>query len=143
MVTYPHLLLNFKLYAGTAGEDGLALARTGERVAAAADRTVAAAPQTPDLRLIAERTALSVGAQSVDAFDPGRGNGRISLEAVAAGADVVGDGTRLLVGGGISTSEDVRRAFELGADVVGASSAFLEADDRRAWLADATAAMAT
>ena len=141
MVTYPHLLLNFKLYAGTAGEDGLALARTGERVAAAADRTVAAAPQTPDLRLIAERTALSVGAQSVDAVDPGRGNGRISLEAVAAGA--VGDGTRLLVGGGISTSEDVRRAFELGADVVGASSAFLEADDRRAWLADATAAMAT
>ncbi len=42
--------------------------------------------------------------------------------------------TRVLVGGGISDAADVERALELGADAAGAASAFVEADDRRAWL---------
>lgn len=42
--------------------------------------------------------------------------------------------TKVLLGGGISTGDDVARAFELGADAAGAASAAVEADDRRAWL---------
>jgi triosephosphate isomerase len=38
--------------------------------------------------------------------------------------------TRVLVGGGVSTSEDVRLAFELGADAAGAASAVSLADDK-------------
>jgi triosephosphate isomerase len=85
---YPHFLLNYKLYEGTAGEAGLALARTVEAVAERTGATFALAPQTPDLARIAATTSLPVVAQSVDAFEPGRGTGRVSLPSVAAaGAD--------------------------------------------------------
>lgn len=87
---YPHFLLNYKLYEGTAGAEGLALARTIEAVAERTGATVALAPQTPDLSRVAAETSVPVVAQSVDAFAPGRGTGRISLPSVAAaGADGV------------------------------------------------------
>jgi triosephosphate isomerase (TIM) len=43
-------------------------------------------------------------------------------------------GTRVLVGGGISTAEDVRLAFEQGAHASGAASAVSLADDRESLL---------
>lgn len=54
-------------------------------------------------------------------------------EFLAAVGDVDPE-VRVLLGGGISTAEDVARAFELGADAAGAASAALGADDREAWL---------
>lgn len=81
---YPHFLVNFKVYPGTTGESGLDLARILERVAAETGTHLAVAPQTPDLRLVAERTELPVVAQAVDPVDPGRGNGAILPEAAAA-----------------------------------------------------------
>ncbi|MHC3439887.1 triose-phosphate isomerase [Natrialbaceae archaeon A-gly3] len=42
--------------------------------------------------------------------------------------------TRVFVGGGVRTGEDVARAFELGVDATGAASAALEAEDRDVWL---------
>lgn len=42
--------------------------------------------------------------------------------------------TKVLLGGGITTPEDVARSFELGADAAGAASAAVQADDRQAWL---------
>ena len=42
--------------------------------------------------------------------------------------------TRVFVGGGVRTGEDVTRAFELGVDATGAASAAIEAEDREAWL---------
>lgn len=222
-LAYPHFLINYKVYEGTAGEDGLALAELIESVGSETGRTFAVAPQTPDIRLLAEETSLEVVAQSVDALESGRGNGRISLEAVAdAGADGVminhpespdsltdvahlvegcaerdlesivcvhshemGEAalafdpdcllfenpadvatdramprtdpgrlerfvelveetnprTRVMAGGGISVARDVEGAFELGVDAAGAASAFLEADDRRAWLTDVATAL--
>ena len=222
-LAYPHFLVNCKTYDGTAGADGLALARTIETVAAETGTAFAVAPQTPDLRLLAAETELGVVAQSIDALESGRDNGRISLEAVAdAGADGVlinhpespdsltdvahlvegcadvglesivcvhsrelaraalafdpdcllfenpadvatdramsrtapdrlerfvelvaaeNPRTRVMAGGGISVAEDVERAFELGVDAAGAASAFLEAEDRRAWLGDVAAAI--
>ncbi|RLM53945.1 triose-phosphate isomerase [Halobellus sp. Atlit-31R] len=89
-LTYPLLLLNYKIYEGTAGVEGLELARTIEAVGRRTGATVAVAPQTPDLHRIAAETSLPVVAQSVDAGSAGRGNGQISVAAVAAaGADGV------------------------------------------------------
>lgn len=86
----PHFLVNFKVYPGTAGEAGLALARTAERIAGETGAPIAVAPQTPDVRLVAEATDRPVVAQAVDPVDPGRGNGAILPEAVTrAGADGV------------------------------------------------------
>lgn len=42
--------------------------------------------------------------------------------------------TRVLLGGGITTANDVAKSFDLGADAAGAASAAVQADDRRAWL---------
>lgn len=213
---YPNFLLNFKIYEGTAGTDGLALAKTIEAVAKATDGTFVVAPQTPDIERIGRQTSLPVVAQSVDSVRPGRGNGRISLPAVeAAGADgvlinhpesqstlsetteliagcakrdlesivcvdsiemgravlafdpdcllfenpediateqsmtethperieefvamvaEVNPQTSVLLGGGVSTGTDVRRALELGADGAGAASAFIDASDKDGWL---------
>lgn len=89
-LAYPHFLVNFKIYEGTAGEEGLELARTIEAVQDRTGASFAVAPQTPDLERVARETSLSVIAQAIDATRPGRGNGDISLQAVeATGADGV------------------------------------------------------
>lgn len=223
-LTYPHFLLNYKIYDGTAGGDGLAIAKTIESVQEETGGRFVLAPQTPDLTWVARNSSLPVVAQSVDAASPGRGNGDVSLQAVAtAGAegvvlnhpesrhsfsavarfvsacrdcgldsivcvdsiqmgqaalafdpdcllfeepsDIESDQsmvqshperveefvsmvseerpeTRVLLGGGISTPDDVRSAFELGVDAAGAASAFVDAPDRRAWLTDVGAVLA-
>ena len=224
-LTYPHFLLNFKCYEGTAGEAGLELARTIEAVQRRTGATFAVAPQIPDIHRVAEATDLPVVAQSVDALEPGRGNGQVSLEAVAeAGAagllvnhpespaefsevgdivagctehglesivcvdsidlgraaltfdpdcllfenpaDIASDRalartdpervdafvsmvgsenpeTRVLLGGGISTAADVAASLDHGADAAGAASAFVDANDREAWLAAIAEALTT
>jgi triosephosphate isomerase len=82
-----HFLVNFKVYPGTAGEDGLEFARTVDRVADETDTNLAVAPQTPDLRMVARQVSVPVVAQALDPVPPGRGNGAILPEAVAgAGA---------------------------------------------------------
>ena len=207
----PYFWVNFKAYPGTAGGDGLALARTIERVQQETGVRFVLSPQTPDVRMIAEETDLAVMAQRADAVDAGRGMGVILPETVAAaGADAlainhaeyretlddiatliercrdtglhsvvsahgleagraavtfepdtivfevpadiatdraitqthpdrvrefvemvreVTEHTHVFVGGGISSSDDVAKAFELGADAVGAASAVVGADD--------------
>lgn len=87
---YPLFLVNYKLYDGTVGEEGLAYARTVERVAAETGARFAVAPSAPDLRLVARETDLPVLAQAVDPVEVGRGNGSILPESVrAAGAQGV------------------------------------------------------
>ena len=86
-LTYPCFLVNYKAYEGTAGTDGLELAKTVDAVRQQTGASFAVAPQTPDLYRIAEATDLPVVAQSVDSTAAGRGNGNISLASVAeAGA---------------------------------------------------------
>jgi|AntDeeMetagen681_2_1112603.scaffolds.fasta_scaffold08001_2 triosephosphate isomerase len=222
-LTYPHFLINYKLYEGTAGAAGLELAKTIEAVHRQTGATFVVAPQTPDVYRIAEETDLPVVAQSVDAVEAGRGNGRISLAAVAeAGAagvlvnhpespaefsnvgdvvagcadhglesivcvdsvdlgraaltfdpdclllenpaDIASDrplarthperveafvsmveserpGTRILLGGGISTAADVAASLDHGVDAAGAASAFVDASDREAWLSEIAEAL--
>ncbi|WP_136687887.1 triose-phosphate isomerase [Halorhabdus amylolytica] len=212
MLPYPHFQVNHKVYPGTVGTDGLALAETIERIGEETDASFVVTPQVPDLRLIASETDLPVFAPAVDPVSPGRGMGTLLPEALAeagaAGAvinhaenrdtvadietkigrcrkvgldaivcvdsvetgravaalepdqllferpedistdraitrthperidrfldmrDDVAPDTRVRVGGGISTAEDVRRAFELGADATGAASAIATVDDQ-------------
>lgn len=82
---YPLFLINYKVYDGTAGDDGLALAEMVEAVQRSVGGTFAIAPQTPDLTWFARDCSVPVVAQSVDATAAGRGNGRVSLQAVASG----------------------------------------------------------
>ncbi|WP_096389249.1 triose-phosphate isomerase [Halopenitus persicus] len=93
----PAFLCSFKTYPGTAGRDGLELARSLSRAASrAAERTesspirLAVAPQTPDVRLLSGETDLPVIAQAADAAEPGEGTGDVLVGTLAdAGADAV------------------------------------------------------
>lgn len=86
----PFFWVNFKVYPGTAGEEGLELARTVERVQRETGVSFVLSPQLPDVRLVAEKTDLAVMGQRADAVDPGRGTGRVLLETLAAaGADAL------------------------------------------------------
>ncbi|WP_135665981.1 triose-phosphate isomerase [Halorhabdus rudnickae] len=84
---YPHFQVNYKLYPGTWGSDGLALAKTIERIGKQTGGNFVLTPQVPDLRLIASETDLPVFAPAVDSVSPGRGMGKRLPEALAdAGA---------------------------------------------------------
>lgn len=84
----PFFLVNFKTRKGTAGADGLELARIVESVHRETGATLAVAPQALDVRLLAEHTSVPIVAQAVDATRPDGSNGDVSVEAVAAaGAD--------------------------------------------------------
>lgn len=208
---YPHFQVNYKVYPGTRGEEGLELARAVDRIADETGAEFVLTPQIPDLRLVARETDLPVTAPRVDPVSPGRGMGAVLPEAIRdAGADGavinhaerrdtladveravercrevgidsvvcvdsvemgravaafdpdqflferpgdistdraitqthpdrveaflamrddVAPGTKVRVGGGVSTPADVRRAFELGADATGAASAVATAED--------------
>ncbi len=212
----PYFGVNYKLYPGTGGADGLAFARTIERVERETAGTFVLTPQLPDLQTIASETTLAVTTPVVHGTGPGRGVGKVLPEtireagalgavinhaedrdtladveskirrcreadldsfvcvdsvemgrAVAAfdpdwlvfekPADIATDRaitrthpdrvrefvraidetnprTRVVVGGGISTAEDVRLAFEQGADATGAASGVSLADDPEALL---------
>jgi triosephosphate isomerase len=213
---YPYFQINFKIYPGTGGQDGLEFARMIERVKQDTAANFVLTPQLPDLQRIATETDLTLTTPKVDAAKAGRGIGKILPETIreagAAGAvinhaenrdtlsdveqkiercrevdmdsivcvdsvemgravaafdpdslvfekpedistdraitqthpdrvrafrDAIADvsrRTKVLVGGGISTAEDVRLAFEQGADATGAASAISLADDPEARL---------
>lgn len=87
-LNYPLFLLNFKTYNGTYGADAVSYTRTVESVCEATGAPFVVAPQTVDLRLVAESTSLPVVAQAIDALESGRDTGGILPEAVVeAGAD--------------------------------------------------------
>jgi len=215
-LTYPYFQINFKIYPGTGGENGLEFARMIERVERETEANFVLTPQVPDLRWIASETDLTVTTPKIAPDEPGRGIGKVLPETIrAAGAegavinhaedrdtltdverkiercreadldsivcvdsvemgravaafdpdsmvfekpgDISTDRaisqthpdrvrafrdaieaenprTKVLVGGGIATAEDVELAFEQGADATGAASAISLADDPEARL---------
>lgn len=89
-LSYPFFWVNFKVYPGTAGEDGLEIANTIDRVQRESGVQFVVSPQTPDIRLIAENTELAIMAPYADAVEPGRGTGRVLVESVQkAGAEAL------------------------------------------------------
>lgn len=58
------------------------------------------------------------------------------VEAFVAMVDAENPRTRVLLGGGITGATDVADALERGADAAGAASAFINTEDREAWLSE-------
>jgi len=84
---YPHFQINYKVYPGTWGADGLALAEKVEQVSDETGANFVLTPQVPDIGLVARETDLPVTAPAVDPVEPGRGMGKLLPEALAeAGA---------------------------------------------------------
>lgn len=86
----PFFWVNFKVYPGTGGEEGLDLARSIERVQRETGVQFVLSPQLPDIRLVAEDTGLAIIAPVADAVEEGRGTGRVLIDTVRkAGADAL------------------------------------------------------
>lgn len=86
----PFFQINYKLYPGTRGEDGLQFAKTAERVAEEFGVTFVLSPQTPDVRLVDSAVDLPILAQGMSSHSPGEGLGHVLAETLhEAGADGV------------------------------------------------------
>ncbi len=83
----PLVVLNFKTYTESTGENALRLATTAEQVASDSGVTIIVVPQAVDVFRISQRIEIPVYAQHLDAITPGGHTGHILAEALAeAGA---------------------------------------------------------
>ena len=84
---FPLVIVNFKTYPESTGENAVRLAEIIADVSRESGVSSAVAPQAPDIREIARRVNIPVLAQHVDPIKPGRNTGFLSPECVrAAGA---------------------------------------------------------
>ncbi len=81
----PLIVINFKAYSESAGERGLALARTCQAVAGETGTSIAICPQVQDLSWIARQVEIPCFAQHADRFEPGPRTGYTVLEGIKAG----------------------------------------------------------
>lgn len=81
-VSFPLILINFKVYREASGRRGLELAKVAEKVSRDTGVTIAVAPQLTDLAFIASQVEIPVFSQHVDAVEPGSRTGHVTLEAV-------------------------------------------------------------
>ena len=80
------IVVNFKTYQQSIGAAGVRLAQICKKVSDDTKVRIIAAPQLPDLKACAD-TGIECWAQHIDAIEPGRNTGFVSLEdIVAAGA---------------------------------------------------------
>lgn len=87
MLKTPTIIVNYKTYGASIGEDGLELTRMIEKES---EENWAVCPQAPDIRMNAENSNIPVLAQHVDAIEPGSHTGHDLLETmVDAGAQGV------------------------------------------------------
>lgn len=78
----PIVILNFKTYLESSGENALNLAKALEAVAIESGITMAAAPQASDIFRINEETNIPILAQHVDPISPGGHTGSNLLECM-------------------------------------------------------------
>ncbi len=81
-ITYPVIILNFKNYVQSMGNNGLDLAKIAERVAKETSTEIIVCPHTTDIRLISESVDIPVFSQHVDANEPGSFTGNNLIEAI-------------------------------------------------------------
>lgn len=78
----PIVILNFKTYLESSGENALNLAKALETVAIESGITMAAAPQASDIFRINEETNIPILAQHIDPISPGGHTGSNLLECM-------------------------------------------------------------
>ena len=84
MVTlkFPVIILNFKNYAQSVGENGVKLAKIAEEVAKELSVEIVVCPQTVDIRLIHQSVNIPIFAQHTDPNDSGSYTGNNLMEAI-------------------------------------------------------------
>jgi triosephosphate isomerase len=114
-ISPPIVLVNFKCYLEATGARAVTLARHAELASGKFGVTVAVAPQTADLRLVAEKTKAKMFAQHVDPIGPGAHTGHVLAESVveagACGVLINHSERRLEVG---AIEQVISRARDLG-----------------------------
>lgn len=84
MVTlkYPVIILNFKNYTQSVGENGVKLAEIAEEVVKEVGVEIVVCPQTVDIRLIHQSVSIPIFAQHTDPNDSGSHTGNNLMEAI-------------------------------------------------------------
>lgn len=78
----PIVVVNFKTYLEATGKTAVELARRAEKVSKETGVCVAVAPQTADLRIVAETVEIPVFAQHVDPIKAGSFTGHVLAESI-------------------------------------------------------------
>ncbi|MBC7120221.1 MAG: triose-phosphate isomerase [Candidatus Methanosuratus sp.] len=81
-VTFPLILVNFKTYRESLGENGLRIAKAAEEVSGETGICIAVAPQAADLFRVASSVGIPVFSQHVDPEEPGAHTGSITPESL-------------------------------------------------------------
>jgi len=81
-ITTPIVILNFKTYLESSGENALKLAKALESVANESGITMVAAPQNADIFRINDETNIPILAQHIDPINPGGHTGSSLLECL-------------------------------------------------------------
>ena len=128
-VRTPLIVVNFKAFPEALGAKSLKLAAACAKVSDYTGASIAVAPATPDLALIAKHVRIPVLAQHVDALEAGERTGWTPPEAaLAAGAagTLLNHSERKVAWEEIAVS--VRRCADLGLEVVGCADDLPEAE---------------
>lgn len=78
----PMIIVNFKTYLESTGQNAVALAKQAEKASKETGACIVVAPQAADLRVIAESVEIPVFAQHIDPIKPGSSTGHVLAEAV-------------------------------------------------------------
>ncbi|NHJ85085.1 MAG: triose-phosphate isomerase [Asgard group archaeon] len=81
-ISYPLILVNFKTYLQSTGENALKLAKICEQVSDETGICIAIAVQAVDIRLIASEVSIPVFSQHIDPIEQGSNTGQILIEAI-------------------------------------------------------------
>ncbi|MBY9000228.1 MAG: triose-phosphate isomerase [Candidatus Heimdallarchaeota archaeon] len=81
-IKFPVIILNFKNYIESVGENGVYLAKIAEEVATEVGVEIAICPQTSDIYQIHQSVNIPIFAQHTDANDPGSHTGNNLIEAI-------------------------------------------------------------
>jgi len=78
----PFVLVNFKTYLSSTGENANKIAKIAEKVASETGVSIGVAVQAVDLRMVAGECNVPVFAQHVDDIEPGSNTGAVLAEAI-------------------------------------------------------------
>ncbi len=80
MISYPLIILNFKVYKESIGKNAVRLAKYAEEVSRELGISIAVAPAFTDLKMVVDSVSIPVLSQHVDPYPPGSWTGSIVVE---------------------------------------------------------------